>query len=164
MLHVTYALLKAQQKGVQELKPYLSVSNLSCNDASDTSFNAWFAVDKSVSSTASREYYDSIHMLDQTFRHCSKKGNPVLRQSLNIITAVQKFVMQPGIPVETAMKVYRRYLKIEPLHTEEYIAYLKGKVKFHIIFFKSAIPLGSQIESFSFFAPFGAQGKDQVSP
>ena len=26
------------------------------------------------------------------------------------------------------MKVYRRYLKIEPLHTEEYIAYLKGKV------------------------------------
>ena len=37
--------------------------------------------------------------------------------------------MQPGIPVETAMKVYRRYLKIEPLHTEEYIAYLKGKVR-----------------------------------
>lgn len=41
---------------------------------------------------------------------------------------MQKFVMMPGIPVETATKVYRRYLKIEPLHTEEYIAYLKGKV------------------------------------
>ena len=36
--------------------------------------------------------------------------------------------MQPGIPPETAMKVYRRYLKIEPTHVEEYIAYLKAKV------------------------------------
>lgn len=41
--------------------------------------------------------------------------------------------MMPGIPVETAMKVYRRYLKIEPMHTEEYIAYLKGKVRPFII-------------------------------
>ena len=36
--------------------------------------------------------------------------------------------MQPGIPTETAMRVYRRYLKFEPTHTEEYIAYLKAKV------------------------------------
>ena len=41
---------------------------------------------------------------------------------------MQKFVMQPGIPPETAVKVYRRYLKIEPTHAEEYIAYLKIKV------------------------------------
>jgi len=40
---------------------------------------------------------------------------------------LQKFVMQPDIPVETAIKVYRRYLKIEPTHAEEYIAYLKIK-------------------------------------
>ena len=41
---------------------------------------------------------------------------------------LQKLVTQPGIPPETAMKVYRRYLKLEPTHVEEYIAYLKGKV------------------------------------
>ena len=41
---------------------------------------------------------------------------------------VQKFVMQPHIPVETATRVYRRYLRLEPTHTEEYIAYLKAKV------------------------------------
>lgn len=36
-----------------------------------------------------------------------------------------KFVMQQGVPVETAARVYRRYLKLEPTHVEEYIAYLK---------------------------------------
>lgn len=41
---------------------------------------------------------------------------------------LQKFVMQPGIPVATATRVYRRYLKLEPTHVEEYIAYLKKKV------------------------------------
>lgn len=29
--------------------------------------------------------------------------------------------------METAVRVYRRYLKIEPTHTEEYIAYLKAR-------------------------------------
>ncbi|KAK9796969.1 hypothetical protein WJX73_001686 [Symbiochloris irregularis] len=38
-----------------------------------------------------------------------------------------KFLMQPGIPTETAVRVYRRYLKIEPTHAEEHIAYLKSK-------------------------------------
>ena len=37
--------------------------------------------------------------------------------------------MQPHIPMETAMRIYRRYLKLEPTHTEEYIAYLKAKVR-----------------------------------
>ncbi len=37
--------------------------------------------------------------------------------------------MQPHIPVETASRIYRRYLKLEPTHTEEYIAYLKAKVR-----------------------------------
>lgn len=40
--------------------------------------------------------------------------------------------MQPGVPVETATRVYRRYLKLEPTHVEEYIAYLKIKVHLHI--------------------------------
>lgn len=38
-----------------------------------------------------------------------------------------RFINQPGIPVETAVRVYRRYLKLEPGHAEEYIAYLKIK-------------------------------------
>lgn len=42
--------------------------------------------------------------------------------------SAQKFLMQPGIPTDTAVRVYRRYLKIEPTHAEEYIAYLKSKV------------------------------------
>ncbi|KAF5830373.1 protein prenylyltransferase [Dunaliella salina] len=33
----------------------------------------------------------------------------------------------PGVPVDTAIRVYRRYLKLEPEHAEEYIAYLKAK-------------------------------------
>lgn len=43
---------------------------------------------------------------------------------------LQKFLMQPGIPQETAVRVYRRYLRLEPTHSEEYIAYLKSKVLF----------------------------------
>ena len=35
--------------------------------------------------------------------------------------------MQPGVPPETALRVYRRYLRLEPMHAEEYIAYLKTK-------------------------------------
>eukprot|EP00891_Asterochloris_glomerata_P006475 jgi/Astpho2/6475/fgenesh1_pm.00096_%23_6_t len=38
-----------------------------------------------------------------------------------------KFVMQDGMPAETAMRIYRRYLQLEPMHTEEYIAYLRNK-------------------------------------
>ena len=37
--------------------------------------------------------------------------------------------MQPGIPTETAVRVYKRYLRLEPSHTEEYIAYLKSKAR-----------------------------------
>ena len=40
--------------------------------------------------------------------------------------------MQPHIPVETATRVYRRYLKLEPTHTEEYIAYLKAKARTYL--------------------------------
>lgn len=36
--------------------------------------------------------------------------------------------MQQGIPVDTAVRVYRRYLKLVPQHAEEYIAYLRIKV------------------------------------
>ena len=36
--------------------------------------------------------------------------------------------MQAGIPTETAARVYQRYLKLEPTHAEEYIAYLRSKV------------------------------------
>ncbi|KAK9851900.1 hypothetical protein WJX84_001483 [Apatococcus fuscideae] len=38
-----------------------------------------------------------------------------------------KFVMQPSMPSETAFRVYRRYLKLEPTHTEEFIAYLRSR-------------------------------------
>eukprot|EP00850_Spirogloea_muscicola_P007794 SM000040S14806 [mRNA] locus=s40:534356:540087:+ [translate_table: standard] len=35
-----------------------------------------------------------------------------------------KFVSQDGIPAETALRVFRRYLKMEPNHVEEYIEFL----------------------------------------
>ncbi|KAF6261373.1 protein prenylyltransferase [Scenedesmus sp. NREL 46B-D3] len=38
-----------------------------------------------------------------------------------------RFLAQPGIPVETAVRVYRRYLQLEPTHAEEFVAYLKQK-------------------------------------
>jgi pre-mRNA-splicing factor SYF1 len=41
---------------------------------------------------------------------------------------LQRFLGQPEIPVETAVRVYRRYLQLEPTHAEEFIAYLKSKV------------------------------------
>ncbi|KAG7675051.1 hypothetical protein Ndes2526B_g07899 [Nannochloris sp. 'desiccata'] len=40
-----------------------------------------------------------------------------------------RFISLPGVPVETAVRVYRRYLKLEPAHAEEYIAYLKMKAR-----------------------------------
>ena len=58
---------------------------------------------------------------------------------------VQKFLMQAGIPTETAARVYRRYLKLEPTHAEEYIAYLRSKVGsacvFRMVFRPSTIHL-----------------------
>lgn len=42
---------------------------------------------------------------------------------------LQRFLGQPEIPVETAVRVYRRYLQLEPTHAEEFIAYLKSKVR-----------------------------------
>lgn len=36
---------------------------------------------------------------------------------------------QKGFPIETAKRVYKRYLKLEPLHAEEYVTFLKSKVK-----------------------------------
>ncbi len=45
-----------------------------------------------------------------------------------LAACVQKFIRQPGVPVETACRVYRRYLKLEPEHAEEYITYLKAQV------------------------------------
>ncbi|KAL3151001.1 hypothetical protein ABBQ38_012874 [Trebouxia sp. C0009 RCD-2024] len=50
-----------------------------------------------------------------------------ITQHDRIWTLYLRFVMQPDMPVETALRVYRRYLKLEPSHTEEYIAYLKSK-------------------------------------
>ncbi|KAH7430038.1 hypothetical protein KP509_09G080100 [Ceratopteris richardii] len=35
-----------------------------------------------------------------------------------------KFVSQPGIPIETSLRVYRRYLKFDPTHIEEFIEFL----------------------------------------
>lgn len=42
----------------------------------------------------------------------------------------QKFVRNPGVPLDTALRVYKRYLKLEPTHTEEFMAYLRIKVSF----------------------------------
>lgn len=51
------------------------------------------------------------------------------------------------------MKVYRRYLKIEPLHTEEYIAYLKGKVRLGVTSaFKEFSLHGQNVKAPSSFA------------
>jgi pre-mRNA-splicing factor SYF1 len=44
-----------------------------------------------------------------------------------------KFISQEGVPVETATRVYSRYLKIEPAHAEEYIAYLRGKKRWRAV-------------------------------
>jgi pre-mRNA-splicing factor SYF1 len=38
-----------------------------------------------------------------------------------------RFISLPGVPEETAVRVYRRYLRLEPGHAEEFIAYLKGR-------------------------------------
>ena len=37
------------------------------------------------------------------------------------------FVTTDGVPEDTARRVYRRYLKLEPEHAEEYLAFLIGK-------------------------------------
>lgn len=47
---------------------------------------------------------------------------------------MQKFLMRPGTPSETAVRVYKRYLRLEPTHAEEYIAYLKAQVRPSLLF------------------------------
>lgn len=37
-----------------------------------------------------------------------------------------RFVGEPGVPAETALRVYRRYLQLEPGHAEELIAYCRA--------------------------------------
>ena len=34
------------------------------------------------------------------------------------------FVSQKGVPIETSLRVYRRYLKYDPSHIEEFIEFL----------------------------------------
>lgn len=51
--------------------------------------------------------------------------------SLNFATGTQPFVRQEGVPVETALRVYRRYLKLEPGHAEEFIEYLKQRERWN---------------------------------
>ena len=65
--------------------------------------------------------YPSTPAFTETPTHC-------LSDIHRCTAPVQRFVMQPEMPVETALRVYRRYLKLEPSHTEEYVAYLKSKV------------------------------------
>lgn len=40
-----------------------------------------------------------------------------------------RFVTQSDMPMDTAFRVYRRYLRLEPNHREEYITYLKAKAQ-----------------------------------
>ena len=40
---------------------------------------------------------------------------------------IQSFIRQEGIPVDTARRIYRRYLKFEPGHAEEYVEFLKTR-------------------------------------
>ena len=40
---------------------------------------------------------------------------------------IQGFIRQNGVPVDTARRVYRRYLKFEPGHAEEYVEFLKAR-------------------------------------
>ncbi len=42
------------------------------------------------------------------------------------LLCLQRFVRTSGVPIESAVRVYRRYLKLEPEHVEEFIAFLKG--------------------------------------
>jgi hypothetical protein len=60
-------------------------------------------------------------------RHYSPSVPPVTVTVTSAFRAPlpQKFIRQPGMPADTAVRVYRRYLKLEPAHAEEYIAHLK---------------------------------------
>ena len=47
--------------------------------------------------------------------------------SLSSPLLIQSFIRHEGIPVDTARRIYRRYLKFEPGHTEEYVEFLKSR-------------------------------------
>lgn len=65
--------------------------------------------------------------------HASALLNPAYSSPhapcVSVSYMLQRFLGQPEIPVETAVRVYRRYLQLEPTHAEEFIAYLKSKVR-----------------------------------
>jgi hypothetical protein len=60
---------------------------------------------------------------------------------ISLLCALQKFIRQQGVPVDTACRVYRRYLKLEPEHAEEYLEYLKAQVRNSMHLFNTYLAL-----------------------
>ena len=75
-------------------------------------------------------FWCSLYWCHMSANTCCPLGSSHEHHHEEMLCQAQKFVMRSGIPVETATRVYRRYLKLEPTHVEEYIAYLKKQVGF----------------------------------
>ncbi|MEW5299624.1 MAG: hypothetical protein WDW36_002620 [Sanguina aurantia] len=77
------------------------------------------------------EYLESLldqHLLTRTRRTFDRALCALpITQHERIWPLYLKFVRNPGVPLDTALRVYKRYLKLEPTHTEEFMAYLRIK-------------------------------------
>ena len=73
-------------------------------------------------------YLMSLKMVTATRRGCDRAlaALPVTQHE-RVWTIYLEFIRGEGVPGDTARRVYRRYLKFEPGHAEEYVEFLKRK-------------------------------------
>ena len=73
-------------------------------------------------------YLMSLKMVTATRRGCDRAlaALPVTQHE-RVWTIYLDFIRVEGVPGDTARRVYRRYLKFEPGHAEEYVEFLKRK-------------------------------------
>lgn len=70
----------------------------------------------------------SLKLLTRARRCCDRALCSLpITQHTRVWNHYLSLVRQPHVPAQTALKVYRRYLQLEPGHAEEYIEFLKAR-------------------------------------
>ena len=74
------------------------------------------------------KYLTSLRLVTATRRVCDRALSALpVTQHERVWVLYLDFIRQDGVPGDTARRVYRRYLKFEPGHAEEYVEFLKKR-------------------------------------
>ncbi len=74
------------------------------------------------------KYLTSLRLVTTTRRTCDRAlASLPVTQHERVWVLYLDFIRAEGVPGDTARRVYRRYLKFEPGHAEEYVEFLKSR-------------------------------------